>query len=112
MTAVEILQETKHLLSKGWTKGTYATDIRGDSCGPRSPAARRFCLLGALYRTGMHNAEGFEGMNIAHNALHQVVQTESGLAGAGLSTFNDTRDSVEEVIEIIDKAIEKLSTPL
>lgn len=46
--AVAVLREARKLLDRGWCQGALALDDKGSKIYEKSPAACRWCLLGAI----------------------------------------------------------------
>src|SRR3954453_12770589 len=60
-----LLTRAHELVTAGWTSQVYARDASGRAVEPQSPAARRFCAVGALIRADWElNGEPFERVEL------------------------------------------------
>lgn len=57
--ALEIIDRVPDVLRRGWTKHTYARDVRGRAVAPVARDAASWCVIGATGRAAMElTAEG------------------------------------------------------
>lgn len=128
----EILKVVRQRIQQGWVRGHFATKIDTDvndtkvlvQCGPADPDACAWCLHGAIKNAAFTNAvngpEFFdEGVEVWHKAQFEVekllsdliTDTEAPLWDAPANRIHNYNDrfyrSQEEVLALIDKAIEE-----
>lgn len=111
-TAKQILEQTKHtLLTKGWCQSRLAKDDKGDEVSIWDAKACRFCLVGAMRISGARECS-LSSMGAEENTAGDlVIDVLAELYPHTLMTmarFNDgCADSVNDVIAVIDLAIER-----
>lgn len=124
---IEALLEVRQLLEKGWCKGAFARDLHGTPVPALSESACQWCLSGAVERAcsrrtlsalpGVLNKglypEYPELVDVP--AVRRVFSALAGVLNKGSryyhelpAPFNDAQDSVEPVLELVDKTIERL----
>jgi len=91
------LTARRDLIAKGWCKGTYAQDETGVACLVSSDRAVSFCLLGAAMRVDENS--GYPP-SIGNDLIRQAAGRYLTIA-----TINDSFDSADEVIDLLDRAI-------
>ena len=112
--AIKILREARRLLAeKGWTKNSYACDVRGNAVYTGSGEAVKFCMLGAIAKVHLTSEpengrlvpiDELPPYNAALSLLSRVVHDETGL---WIPDFNDAPERTkEECLAVYDKAIE------
>jgi len=109
LTAKEILKGARALLvEKGWTQGALARDPAGAAVSPYAPEAMCFCVEGALLRATVDLWPDGEATRRAldiHDA-YLMPRVPSGYGGAFV--LNDASDTVDPILELLDKAIKDL----
>lgn len=58
---LRVLTQARASLAGGWCRGALARDGDGRAVAFASPAARAFCLAGAVYRAGLDEQRGTMG---------------------------------------------------
>ena len=92
----------KELLSSEskWTQQHYATDKRGRSCSSFDPEAVCYCLLGALNKCYVNDAE----YDDAKRLLQKTIEKKYGLIFS-IAKWNDNPErKFKEVKEILEEA--------
>lgn len=97
MRTRDILYKARNIINNGWAKFTLETPDG------------RCCALGAINKaqTGsglLAGSRSFEATNYVKDCIGN-----EGEFYCSLSSFNDTRETKEEVIAVFDKAIAKLN---
>jgi hypothetical protein len=93
---MKILARAIEIIEKGWTQGAAAKDAEGNDVGVDSEKAVSFCLVGAFTRAETElNIVDVDG---EYTVIKFHVYNQFGM---GLPTFNDTRKSKEEVLEVL-----------
>lgn len=102
---IDILQEAKQLVEKGWCQRTFWTDTNGEACLPKYAAC--CCALGALKIAT--NYSEFSGCN-ALSYYYAVEHVEKFVPGRRISSWNDMPGRTqEEVVALFDTAILNLA---
>lgn len=106
-THIEVLEEAKTLLEKGWTQGEFAKDATGRPVSPSLEGACVFCMVGAVDRASNFDDEGScDVRGKAYAALTHEVLSSSG--SRTIVSFNDAAGRTkEEVIGLFERAISK-----
>jgi hypothetical protein len=106
MTVIDNLKTLRGLLApeKHWTKGEFARDIAGDRCDIEEGSC--WCLAGGM----SYVSDGF----IQYSSLRKALCDTLGLGEFGATTdllaWNDDKNRTHaEVLDLIDKTIERLS---
>lgn len=95
MTTVEVLRKARELVAKGWTRAGAAVRSDGGDTTYDSPAAVRFCMVGACWRAGMGTNRG-----------EAAVTVLAKLLGTWPSNFNDAPERTKgQVLAAFDRAI-------
>lgn len=95
-TTLDVLLGVRELLSDAQRleRNCYATNAVGDPCNPESPAAVRWCLIGAIMKCG-----AFRDANAAHRRLADLAAKEGDyLVGVNLKGH-------AAVLELLDQGI-------
>lgn len=97
MNTLQILIEARKLIEKpeNWTRRNYAQNEFGQGVTTISPAACKFCAVGALKRV---TADSWEHSHLAWDMLDKAV-------GQSITNFNDTHTHAE-VLDAFSRAIE------
>lgn len=99
----EVLTAARALILKGWAQNFYAVDRAGLFVSPTDEAARAWCLSGAVMtvlRAGTYD-DPLETEDVAFTLLQTLV-------GDAVTDWNDAPGRTQtEVVEILDKAIER-----
>lgn len=108
-----ILESTKGLISDGyWIKGCRAKDALGNSCSALSDEAKAFCLAGALSwsatNAGVDPLEQNRAFLEASELLLKAIISIEGVEDPylGIVDFNDDCENKEQVIAVIESALE------
>lgn len=106
--ATIILTTARALIAKGWCKDSQARDADGLEVLPNDPSAKKFCVLGALDRCCVNNAEGLGSFRAAQELIREQIGTRS------ITEWNDNpRRRKREVLAVFDEAITRArSAPL
>jgi hypothetical protein len=105
MTRLEVLKKARALISKpeNWCKGTTALDERGQNVSSDSDFACRWCMWGSLRRIDPSDTHLY--------AISRLLNAET-CRRTGITShisFNDLPETThEQVLEVMDAAIEKL----
>lgn len=110
-TTKEFLLELRKLLQHGWCKYYAAIDKYGSECSPHDPEAECYCITGAASRLIVFSGSPvFEkAMTILHSVAYKygpVTEPFSDFTIADLMALNDRASYVDEIIYVINKAIE------
>lgn len=101
-TAIDILNQARFLIEKGWTQGAPARTARGRVVLAHDRTARCFCLVAALYWAADLIGADARQQNRAYMALKRLIK-------GSLSGWNDEEGRTrEEVLALIDRAIARL----
>jgi len=113
MYSIEVLEDAKKLLRKGWAKRSFATNALGQDVMDTHSTASCFCLMGAV-RRAHYNRHGEvspfnrEVLETLRPAFPLAEGSKRDLFSV-IATFNDEEArSVDDVIAKIDIAIGKL----
>ena len=112
---LECLKETRKLVQQGWTQFCCARDALNETTGPSNPKAVKWCLFGAVARAsfivnGPNSLfhEGYSLRNKTTAVLDNIVIATT--MAHEIVTWNDGPNRTqEEVIQVIDMAIEKVA---
>lgn len=99
------LRKVRSLFTQGgWVQGSFAVDAANKACPYDDERACRFCVLGAL----LHHTHGINHYGECVSPIQRVL-TEEGYKDqwgfADIANWNDSRSSVDEVLEVLDKAM-------
>ena len=101
MVTKEILIKARSLIEKGWTKGCFARDAKGDHVDPTESSACKWCTTGAIWRV-----VGYDGRvkyQEACSVLDDLVCSDFN----NVTQFNDYPETTQAgVLNLFDKAIE------
>jgi hypothetical protein len=102
---IEGLKAARDLLSVPgqWTKRQAARDKDGNMTGPHSPDAVCWCLIGALAKCKVPT------YGPMRDKIVRVIYDRYPETNGGLVSFNDSQESVEPILEVLDIVIEELS---
>jgi hypothetical protein len=109
-----MLQESRRLLLRGWSRGAQARDPQGQVVLPWSEEAASWSLLGALLATWQVHDMG-DADFVAHRAdaraLGDATQALGEATGtAALDQWNDDEErNVEDVLAAVDRALAVLN---
>lgn len=92
---VKVLDRAAELLAKGWCRGTYARDSKGNECMTTSPKAVTFCMVGALMRAAK-DLKIKKDWNISCKLESEI----SALLDQHVPHFNDNNERTQE--EVVD----------
>ena len=111
--AHEILTEARSLIERGWIQKMAACDRYGESVDVSDPTACKWCVVGAVWRTG-GDAEGNANieLDIAMNALYfsipYIEDVNENFYVEEISYYNDDKETTKQrVLWWIDDAIER-----
>lgn len=115
-TVVDTLKQVRQLLEKGWCKGDFAIDANDEPAMIESADACRWCIVGAVYRACNIQEYDPEHSELVDTGLSKKVlaELEATLCASHegsiktLPQFNDEQESVEPVLDLIDKTSERL----
>lgn len=103
MSTKEILIGARENLKLGWTKGCFARSAKGAPVETYSSEATCWCLIGAvrvsayrLYQSGKTRIPASKALTV----LQSIVP------GGHVASFNDKQTSVDDVLALIDQAIQ------
>lgn len=106
-TAIEVLEFSRDLVKKGWTRGVWAEDAAEQFVDPEDPSACSFCLVGALKRARHVLKPTLQNSYYADIALRSALSNDF----YNLIAFNDAQHSEEPVVDLFDRAIASLKEP-
>lgn len=124
LKALETLQAARAILArpKGWTRGEYARNAKGEYRHVIADDATRFCSLGAICRATFEKTGGmfhdeYEVDNTITTALGEaIVKQSKGLFDRStISSFNDHYGKKRDkryVLRAFDRAIKSLKGAL
>lgn len=99
MTEVEALQGAVERVKQGWCQGEMALDSEGEVVWPGSPAAARWCLVGAV-EASVKEAGGVS------DDVDALLKRVRGGCRLVLSVWNDQPESTaDDVIKRLESAI-------
>jgi hypothetical protein len=99
MNAIELLQQAKVRIERGWTQGWFARDSNGSRVEIGSDRATCFCISGAIYNKGTDILELVKARYFLSRVLPRRFDN--------IVEFNDNESTTkEDVINLLDKAIE------
>lgn len=100
MSDLEILKAARAKIEKGWSQGAMARDASHNSVPETSPAAAKWCAVGAIH-----------SIALTEDCKCMLVENLCGLGS--LSSFNDAEGRTQaEVLVVFDHAIAVLeATP-
>lgn len=99
MSVAESLYGIREIIKKGWCQGVSALDSDGNEVHPYSGFAVEWCLSGAI-ECYLHSPSEALDVTYALRSAGEIVLED-------ISLWNDDeRRTKEEVIALIDKAIE------
>lgn len=89
------------LVEKGWTRGAYARLQDGTTCATSDPDAAMFCAIGALWRASeeLGDTVGYV------DAFARIGIRASQTLGVGPVTWNDTVDTLDEALAMLDEIL-------
>jgi hypothetical protein len=102
---LQLLQQARKLVARGWCQGSDARDSNGAGVEPWDPQAASWSLLGALVAAVELEAAAsgeipLSELAAALNPLADLVDTDS------LAAWNDKPDrSQAEVVAVLDRAV-------
>jgi hypothetical protein len=102
MTALELLQQARSKIERGWTKGWFARDENDMRVDIGSGLACKFCLSGALYVE--------VGDNSWVSARRHILDNLRGPHQNFVSFNDDPYTTKEDVLNLLDRAIESAKT--
>lgn len=98
-----VLKRARAKIVQGWCRGCYAVDSHGCSVLPQGSAACRWCAVGAIQAA----ANGDDDMAwVAQAAVADCLST----GDMSITRFNDTQVTSEPVLDLFDRAIERLES--
>ena len=103
MKSLNILESTRDLLldENKWTQSAYARDENGNSLGWADLGACSWCLLGALYKTGILDCDADQPTHEAYGMLRRNMKVS-------INEFNDDDNTDHSVIiHFLDDVIAK-----
>jgi hypothetical protein len=102
---IEQLKAARDLLSVPgqWTTGESARDKHGNPTFTHSSDAVCWCLIGALAKCKVPT------YGVMRDRIVKVIYDRYPETNGGLVSFNDSQESVEPVLEVLDIVIEELS---
>lgn len=106
-TVLSVLQGARDLLQDParWCQGASAKNVSGRFVAPASPAASRWCLLGAVEASLVKQGNDGHSGSRAVALLYYEVGKRRG-ENAHTSVFNDTSTHAD-VISLLDAAIKE-----
>ncbi len=118
VAAVKVLTEAKRLLREvGWCKDYICKSKTGVEISFRrmydSPEIiGSYCAVGAIDQAAVTQSgnEYDDISSVAYDAVRKIITNQFTPKPRSIPDWNDTRDSVDEVIEVFDKAIDYLAT--
>lgn len=109
--AVKVLTEAKRLLREvGWCKNYICKGRKGEEISCRSmydnpEIIGSYCAVGAIEQAAVNHPDDEDPISsIAFKAIRKNIP----VAHTSISAWNDSRNNVDEVIEVFDKAIVSL----
>lgn len=102
--AITCLEQAKARLRQGWCRNQYAANVFGGYATPSSSDACRWCLVGSVLRAG-------DDVSMSAERVSEVIDelcNDLPFNYVSLSLFNDEQDSVEPVVAVVDKTINRL----
>lgn len=121
-STLQVLNEARELIAKGFTQGSYAKGSNGNDVDAMSDDATCFCTLGALARVEGFNTRaaydrGAVGMYADSEAVREITQTLIDLFGGDaereedrvvvVPTYND-QATQEQVLQVFDITINRV----
>lgn len=109
--AITLLEGAKALLSSpdAWTKESFARDKYDEHTDIESPAACKFCSIGAIYRLVGTTQEDINALSHATRSLTAVIKKKFGDKFGDLAYFNDRPATThQDVLNLFSEAIEHL----
>ena len=118
VAAVKVLTEAKRLLREvGWCKDYFCRGKTGEEISFRrmkdSPQLiGSYCAVGAIDQAAIKQSgnEYDDISSVACDEEKKIINNQCNPKLRSIPDWNDTRDSVDEVIEVFDKAIDYLAT--
>lgn len=102
-----LLEETKKIINKGWTKNVVARDKNGSSVHPLSSSACAWCLDGAIIKA----CETLDNVYSAHYLnLNDLFKTQIKKNYIGYINYNDKCKSKSQIIALLNKTISFLKS--
>ena len=84
------------LLKNGWCKKTYSKNILGQSCYYWDAGAISFCMMGAINKVIFHE-------DSSEKIKFPIMDRIRELTSQNPIPFNDSCNSVEEVIKVVEQ---------
>ncbi len=108
MNKLEILKGARETIAtKGWAKGFFAYDSNGGLCRGWYKDACKFCALGAVEHVISEAGWRENALLISSvwDALQEALPQTDDEDNAGIAEFNDSAESVDDVLVLFDRAI-------
>lgn len=103
--AKKILRRARELVERGWCQGAYARGAEGQVVDKYGPAARSFCVLGAVDRAS--ERYHYEARDVALRVLGTVMKELTGARTPGY--YNDAYGRTQEdIVTLLKKAEERV----
>lgn len=115
VAAVKVLTEAKRLLREvGWCKDYICKDKKGEEISFRRMRDNpeiigSYCAVGAIDQASLNQSGNKTDAEPISSLAYEAVRKNIPVANTSIPRWNDTRDSVDEVIEVFDKAIDYLA---
>lgn len=104
----KVINLTKEILNKGWTKGAWARDKRGNAVDSDSPNACSWCLLGAIILAEETVRLGAYPAARLNLALTDIVKRDDTVQW-GITGYNDREDvTLPDVLSSLDQALARV----
>ena len=108
---LDILKNTRELISKGWCQFALAVDSNFNVVDYNNSTATSYCLIGALEKSifrdkySKSNTDNHKYFTKVYNILLKYIDGPHFT----LSTWNDSRDRTQQqVLDMLDNAIRDL----
>lgn len=117
VAAIKVLTEAKQLLREvGWCKDYICKSKTGEDLSFRrmhdSPELiGSYCAVGAIDQAAVNQSENeYDDISsVVYDAVRKIINNQCTPKLRSIPDWNDTRGSVDEVIEVFDKAIDYLA---
>ena len=108
---VQVLQQARQRLQRGWCRKVFAETAAGYRVPPYDQDACRWCLSGAVKAAAGDGSPPF-CVAEAEDELRRTIESSypDHPCWEYIPNFNDEQDSVEPVLAVVDKTIERLQS--
>lgn len=115
MNALGLLRIGREKIAKvGWHRHWFAVTKHGMTCMGWDPNACAFCAIGAL-DAGAYDHRGSKLLDADDDAFSEAILALTNALPPGFESvpdYNDSRESVDDVLALYDRAIAKLEAEL